>query len=107
MISCTVSSYKGATITTTTRSKDKTETTNGIKLNRTVVLQQDQQDKSTRSSEEFVKKLKRKRNLLDNMLLSGENELLPNQRLRYAIPKFNTGLWYAQDDIPIDPNLMN
>ena len=44
------------------------------------MLQQDQQDESARSSEEFAKKLKRKWNQPDDVLLSGENELLPNQR---------------------------
>jgi hypothetical protein len=107
MISCSVGSHKDATITTTTRSTDETETTDGIEVKGMAVLQQVQQDENACGSEEFGEKLKRKRNLLDDVLLSGENELLPNKQLRYAIPEFNTGSWYAQDIIPIDPNLMN
>lgn len=49
---------------------------------------------------------KRKRNLLDEVLLSVGNELLPHQRLRYSIPGLDIGSQFIQDNIPVDPDLM-
>jgi hypothetical protein len=106
LISCTIGSYKDTSITTTTHSYDEKETTDGIKLNESVVLQQKHQVESTRSFE-GSQKLKRKWNQLDDVQLSHENKLLPSHRPCYASSEFNTGSWYAQDYIPIDPALIN
>jgi hypothetical protein len=102
---CTVGSHNNATVMIT-RPTDETATTDEINLGEIAVLQQDQLDGGARSFEEFRKQPKRKRNLLGDTLLSDENELIPNQRLRYTISESNTGSYHGQDDIPIDPDLM-